>query len=284
MLRVDFIQQVGGINVLARGQVQSILIAQNFLASLVDNALAQFPVGDGSLDGCDFVIDVLGHEQHIVACQQSVDARRTLKHLGGTLHVEGIGEDETVKVQLVAQHIVHTARRQACRCRTSVDGGYQQVGGEDAAQSGIDKTAEGHQFAGVDFLNGFVDDGQCLVGVFTRVAMTREVLAHCHHASVLQTARKGDGMACHQFGTLAEGTVADDGVQRIIIHVKHWSKVHLDAHAAALACHLTTVFIEQNVIVDGSQDEVAREVGHLLEPHSQSPFSVDGNHQRDGGE
>ena len=107
------------------------------------------------------------------------------------------------------------------------------------------------------------------------------MLAHSHHAAILQTAAKGDGMPCHQLGALTEGAVADDGIQRVIVHIENRSEVHLDTHAAALACDLTSVLIEQHVVVHRAQDEVALEVGHLLEPHAQSPLAVDSDHQRD---
>ena len=89
--------------------------------------------------------------------------------------------------------------------------------------------------------------------------MTGKVLAHSHHAAIFQTAGKGDGMACHQLGALAEGAVADDGIQRVVVHIEHRRKIHVDAHAAALARHLTTILIEQHVVIQSTQDEVALE-------------------------
>ena len=86
-------------------------------------------------------------------------------------------------------------------------------------------------------------------------------------------------MPGHQLGALAEGAVADDGIERVVVHVKHRGKVHVDADASALACHLATIFIEQLVIVDGPQYQVTLEVGYLLEAHAQSPLTVDGDHQ-----
>ena len=110
------------------------------------------------------------------------------------------------------------------------------------------------------------------------------MLAHCHHTAIFQTTGKGDGMTCHQLGTLTEGASADNGILGIVVHVEYRGKIHLDAHAAALACHLAAVLIQQHVVVDSPQDEVALEVGYFFQAHSQAPFAVDGNHQGDGSQ
>ena len=110
------------------------------------------------------------------------------------------------------------------------------------------------------------------------------VLAHCHHAAVLKTAGKGDGMPCHQLRALAEGAVSDDGIQRVVVHVKHRGKIHLNAHAAALTGHFATVLIKQHIVVQSPQDEVALEIGHFLQSHAQAPLAVDGDHQRHCGQ
>ena len=87
-------------------------------------------------------------------------------------------------------------------------------------------------------------------------------------------------MPRYQLGILTEGAITDNGVLGIIVYIENGSKIHLDAHAAALASHLAPIFIEQHVVVQSAQDEVTLEVGHFLEAHSQTPLAVDGNHQR----
>ena len=265
---------------LRRGEFKRIFVSQDLLAAFINHLLGKGSTGNGTLHCCNFIVDILGHEQHVVAGQQRIDTGRALEHLGRPLHVQRIGEDKAVKAQFVTQERGHTVRRQAGGRLAPLNSRYQQMGGKNTAQSRIDKFAERHQFAGVDFLQGLVDDRQRLVRVLTRRAMTRKVLSHSHHAAIFQASRKSDGMACHQFGALAKGAVADNGVQRVIVHVEHRCEIHLNAHAAALTGYLTAVVVEQHVVVDSAQDEIALEIGHFFQPHAQSPLAVDGNHQR----
>ena len=74
--------------------------------------------------------------------------------------------------------------------------------------------------------------------------MTGEMFAHSHDAAVLETSGKGNGMSGHQLGVLAEGAVSDNRVLRIVVNVEHWGEIYLDAHAAALARHLTAVLVQ----------------------------------------
>ena len=105
---IDVIHQIGRVHVLAAGEPHGVLVTQYLLAALVDDALADFAIGDSGLDSSNLVTDVLGHEQHVVASQQGVDTGRAVQHLGGAFHVEGVGKNETVKIHLVAQQGSHT--------------------------------------------------------------------------------------------------------------------------------------------------------------------------------
>ena len=128
---------------LRRSQVERVLITQDFLAALIDDALLERTASDSILDGGDFSGHVFGHEQHIVACQQGIDASRPVEQLGGTFHVQGISEDETLEVHMVSQQGGHAGTGEARRGLLIFNGGNEQVGGEDAAEAGIDKLAEG---------------------------------------------------------------------------------------------------------------------------------------------
>ena len=79
--------------------------------------------------------------------------------------------------------------------------------------------------------------------------MAREMLTHSHNTTVLKTAGKRYGMTGNEFGTLAERSGADDGILGVIVDVEHRGKINLNAHSAALACHLSTILIEQHVVV-----------------------------------
>ena len=110
--------------------------------------------------------------------------------------------------------------------------------------------------------------------------MAREMLSYSHHTAILQSSGKSNGMPGHQFWALTKRAVANHWIQGVVVHVEHRGEVHLNAHAAALARHLTAVVVEQLIIVESTQDEVALEIGNLFQPHAQSPLTVDSNHQR----
>ena len=67
LLRIDVVQEVGGVDVLAARESQRILVAQDLLATLIDQALAEGATVDSGFDSGNLVADVFGHEQHVVA-------------------------------------------------------------------------------------------------------------------------------------------------------------------------------------------------------------------------
>ena len=120
--------------------------------------------------------------------------------------------------------------------------------------------------------------GQSLVRIHVRVAMTGEVLAHRHHAALLQSAHVCLYLVGHLCGILAERTHMNDRIGRIGADIGHRRKVDLHAQLAKLARHLTSVCLDKRIVGDAAQCRILRKVGHVGQAHGQSPLAVERNH------
>ena len=87
-------------------------------------------------------------------------------------------------------------------------------------------------------------------------------------------------LAGHQIRTSSERAHVDDWILRVDVDVGHGGKVDLHTQLLALASHLTTVGIEQTIILYAAQHHVLGEGRQLLEPHSQPPLSIKGHQER----
>ena len=114
--------------------------------------------------------------------------------------------------------------------------------------------------------------------------MTREVFGYGHHPLGLESAGIGDGFGRDVVEPLPERPFADDRVAGVAVDVEHRGKVDLNAHAAALAAHGASIFIEQGVVLDSPQHHVHRESGRVGEAHGQPPLTVEGDEQRHPGQ
>ena len=54
----------------------------------------------------------------------------------------------------------------------------------------------------------------------------------------------------------------------------------MDAHALALFSHLLTHIVNQLVVLDGTQSHLIRISQGLVHAHGETPFRIDGDHQR----
>ena len=99
------------------------------------------------------------------------------------------------------------------------------------------------------------------MGIDIGIAMTWEVLGHCHHSSVLQAFAIGYDLLRHTVWVFTKGTDIDDGVIGVDIYIGNGGKVDGDAHEATFASHLLAIFVEQAVVRDIAQYAVLRECG-----------------------
>ena len=122
--------------------------------------------------------------------------------------------------------------------------------------------------------------GQGQVRVSRRVAVTREVFHRGNQALTLHTESVCSGFLTHSLRILAKATHSDNRISRIGVDIGHWSKVDMNAHALALFSHLLPHLINQFIIGDGAQGHLIRIGQSLVHAHGQTPFRINGNHQR----
>ncbi len=77
---------------------------------------------------------------------------------------------------------------------------------------------------------------QLEVGVGARVAVPRKVLAARRNPMLLERRDNRHTQSSHRIGALRQGTIADDRVARVGMHVEHRRKIERDAHGLQLLC------------------------------------------------
>ncbi|CCZ69541.1 unknown [Bacteroides sp. CAG:702] len=122
---------------------------------------------------------------------------------------------------------------------------------------------------------------QCLMRIDIRITMSGKMLADSQHTSIFQTACISNNFPCHFFGVTPERTGIDDWISRIIIHIRHRSEINLHPYFTQLTCHLSPITINQRIILNTSQYPVFGKFGRIFQTHSQSPFTIKSNQQRD---
>ena len=124
-------------------------------------------------------------------------------------------------------------------------------------------------------------DWQAEVRVDRRVAMAREVLGARRDAGGLQARDPCERVAGDGGRLGTERADADDGVQRIGVHIGDGREVEVDAHLPQLGAHRTGNVSGERRVSRGSKCEVAG-VGAArgrLEPRDVAALLIDGDHE-----
>ena len=122
--------------------------------------------------------------------------------------------------------------------------------------------------------------GQRHVRVGCSVAVTREMLHRGYQAFALHSQGIGSALLAYFLRVFAKTTHTNNRVGRIGIDIDDGRKVDMDAHAFALFRHLLPHLVNQLVVADGPQGHLIGIRQRLVDTHSQSPFRINGDHQR----
>ena len=159
-------------------------------------------------------------------------------------------------------------------------GRHLQVPHHHTSQSGTNGFSERIKLYTVQTGTGKRQHGQRLMRIHIRIPMPRKVLADRKHTTILQPFGVGNNLVRHIERTFTEGTGIDNRILGIDIHIRYGSKIHLHPQFTALAGHLAPIFINQCIVLYAAQHHVSRKVRSTAKAHSQPPFTVKGNHQR----
>ena len=266
-------------------EAAEVFLTQYAVAAVVDHFgkfRVAFGFGHDCVDGFD---DIDRQEDNVgtgADCANSPFAVFVV--VGDGLHIDAVGEDKSVEGHLLPKDGQHDAfRERRGHIRSVVEGVDLQVSHHHSAYSVVCQVLERKEVDAVYVGFRVVDDRQVEVAVDVGVSVSREVLADGNGACTLHTAGIESRLAGDTFLVLAERAASDDRVERVVVDVAHRGEVDMDAHLAALSSHLLTKAFDKGVV---SSRESAHK--HLSwkgiavgKPHTESPFGVDGDEQRD---
>ena len=109
--------------------------------------------------------------------------------------------------------------------------------------------------------------------------MTREVFGTGHDSCVLHAFHISNSKCGNLILVFAEGTETDHGVIGIVIDIHHRRIVHMHPDPFALFTHGYSHPVHQVFIINGPDGQLIRKFRHAVEPHAQSPFAINGDHQ-----
>ena len=109
--------------------------------------------------------------------------------------------------------------------------------------------------------------------------MTREMLSCRQHTFFFHTASIFKCVCCYKIRCFTESTTTDYWILWIIVHIKHWCKIHMHTSSLHLASCFLTIFIYKSLISHSTKRHTTRIVFHAIKTHSKSPFAIDCHHQ-----
>ena len=223
------------------------------------------------------------HQQEVITSLQSLQAQTP--RIPHAPHSQRIGKDQAFEAQFLLQHFCHDPpgkRRRHALLR--LQGWHLQVSHHDAPQSRTDDPTKRIQLHAIQPLACEREDWQSFMGINIRIAMTGKMLAHRKHTPRLQAARVSYHLACHLRRNFPERTGIDDGIVRINVDISHRGEIDLHAYLATLACHLSSVFIQEAIRANTPQHHITRERRSAFQTHGQSPLAIEGDKQRQLGQ
>ena len=224
----------------------------------------------------------MGQNQHIVASHEGHVRHAILPHfLRNTLHVETVGENQTLETHLFLQQVSdHAVRQRRGSVLHLLNGGEIQMTHHRAICTLLNHIAEWRKFDIAHLFHRTRHRGQGEMRVGGGIAVTWKVFHRGYQAFTLHALGVGRGFLAHFLRVLTKAAHPDDGIGRIGVDIGHRSEIHMDAHALALLGHLLTHLVNQLVILDGPQGHLIRIRQGLVHAHGKPPFSIDGDHQR----
>src|SRR5688500_13260401 len=118
-----------------------------------------------------------------------------------------------------------------------------------------------------------------MVRVCICVAVAGKMFGGRQHIPILQSPHIGYAFCSDIFFILAKGTVVNDRVHWIIIHIYYRCEVNVNTGALHLLREVRSHFINKLVVAHCTKRHLIGVTNGAVEPHSQPPFSVHCNEQ-----
>ena len=246
-----------------------------------DLFFADLPFLDGSIDGIDGLFGVANQLQDVVAGFHSHTgclSRRVV--FGDASHFHAVGKDQAFVAPLVTYQLFESFGRERSRERVAGECRYVQVCGHDTGGSVFDQGFEGGQFDCIQTIHVVGDQRQVGVRIDLRVAVSGEVFGRADDTAVFHSLDVGQAFGGYVFRVFTEGTITDHGVEGVVVYVHRRSQVDVQSGAFGLAGDFQSHLVDQIVVLERAQGHLVREIGYVVQAHSQAPFTVDGYEHR----
>ena len=151
-----------------------------------------------------------------------------------SLHLHGIGNDQTPKSQLVPQNLFQYRLRKGGRtARVALQGRDRDVGRHDRHDAGPDRLPKGNplDLFQAPALCRYHRQGQ--MGIHLGVAVAGKVLGRCQNSGLLGSGHECRAQAPHHLRVLSIGTDVDDRICRIVVDVHHRGKYPVDSQGSS---------------------------------------------------
>ena len=260
-------------------QPKGIFIFQYFTAFRLYLFLCQLPFFHSGKHSLHFFLNTPGDKQQIIAGFQRLQTDAFIARY--PFHGKGIRKDKPLKAEVIHQQTGnYLTRKRRREPLLRLYGRHLQVPHHHSSQSGTNGFSERIKLYTVQTGTGKRQHGQRLMRIHIRIPMSRKVLADRKYTTILQPFGVGNNLVRHIERTFTEGTGIDNRILGIDIHIRYRSKIHLHPQFTALAGHFAPIFINQCIVLYAAQHHVSRKVRSTAKAHSQPPFTVKGNHQR----
>ena len=103
--------------------------------------------------------------------------------------------------------------------------------------------------------------------IHIRIAMPGEMLANGKYAPAFEPTAVCHHLFRHPLRVLAKGAYVYHRVQRIRIDIRIGCKIDVYPQFAELAGHLTSIFLNQAIVLDTSQGGITGIVRSAFQPH-----------------
>ena len=114
------------------------------------------------------------------------------------------------------------------------------------------------------------------------IAVPGKVLATGDDTILLQAVHIGHTLESHVEFVFSEGTVADDRILWVAVHIDDRCKVHLHAQPFQHTGDLGSGAVDEAVVLHSTPGELTLEAGNRIEPHGGTPLGIHGGEQRNG--
>ena len=234
------------------------------------------------LEGVDGGTRITHKKQHVVARFKRPDLKFSGGEiLGYPLHVEGVGETESVVLQAISHPVGYHGLAERGRGSAGVKRRNVDVCDHDRADTCIKRRGKRSQVEATELTKRTPHRGQGVVAVGFGIAVAGEVLDAGHDSGLLHSANLCLGEQGDAVRIAPQRALANDGVARIGVDVDDGRKIDVDAEHARFSGEGAAVAAREPCVACGPQGQRPRQARQTVQSHRSAPFGILRHHQWD---